>query len=48
LRLKDVTKVTLGFTATVGVGYLIYRGVRLLPSLTPVTWWTLPYNLVTP
>lgn len=48
LRLKDVTKVTLGFMATVGVGYLIYRGVRLLPSLTPVTWWTLPYNLVTP
>ena len=32
----------------VGIGYLIYRGIRLLPSLLPPLWWTLPYNAVTP
>ena len=34
--------------AGVGIGYLIYRGIRLLPSLLPPLWWTLPYNAVTP
>jgi RHS repeat-associated protein len=32
----------------VGTGYLLYRGVRLLPSLAPPLWWTLPTNLVIP
>ena len=32
--------------AGVGIGYLIYRGIRLLPSLLPPLWWTLPYNAV--
>ena len=34
--------------AGVGIGYLIYRGIRLLPSLLLPLWWTLPYNAVTP
>jgi RHS repeat-associated protein len=34
--------------AAVTIGYLIYRGVRLIPSCTPATCWTLPANLVTP
>ena len=29
-------------------GYLIYRGVRMLPSLVPALWWTIPANLTTP
>ncbi len=28
--------------------YGVYRGVRLLPSLLPPLWWTLPGNLVAP
>ena len=31
-----------------GGGYLAYRGLRMLPSLVPVLWPTIPYNLVTP
>ncbi|MBO4897800.1 MAG: hypothetical protein J5590_05845 [Clostridia bacterium] len=27
---------------------LIYREVRILPSLVPAFWWTLPANLATP
>lgn len=32
----------------VGLGYLIYRGVRMLPSLAPPLWWTIPGNLAAP
>lgn len=32
----------------VGLGYLIYRGVRMLPSLAPPLWWTIPGNLAIP
>lgn len=41
-------KVGVGVAAGVGIGYLIYRGVRLLPSLAPPLWWTLPANLAIP
>ncbi|HKX27213.1 MAG TPA: S8 family serine peptidase [Blastocatellia bacterium] len=34
--------------AGVGAGYLFYRGVRLLPSLFPPFWPTLPVNLAIP
>jgi hypothetical protein len=33
---------------TVGAGYLIYRGVRMIPSLLPVLWPTIPANLAAP
>ncbi len=38
------------FTSSVALlgSYGVYRGVRLLPSLLPPLWWTLPGNLVTP
>lgn len=36
------------FLGSVGIGYLIYRGIRLLPSLAPPLWGTLPLNLATP
>jgi hypothetical protein len=44
----DVARV--GGTAIVGAGvaYGIYRGVRMLPSLAPPLWWTLPGNLAIP
>lgn len=29
-------------------GYAIYRGLRMLPSLAPPLWWTIPANIVTP
>jgi Toxin with a conserved tryptophan and TIP tripeptide motif len=32
----------------VGVGYLLYRGIRLLPSLLPPAWPTLIPNLAIP
>jgi hypothetical protein len=38
--------------ATVVIGaagaYIIYRCVRMLPSLAPPLWWTIPFNLATP
>lgn len=29
-------------------GYVIYRGIRMLPSLLPPLWWTIPGNVVIP
>ena len=29
-------------------GYLLYRGVRMLPSLVPAMWWSIPANIATP
>ena len=34
--------------AAVGTGYLIYRGLRMVPSLFPVLWPTIPANAVIP
>ncbi len=34
--------------AIIGIAYLIYRGVRMLPSLIPTFWWTIPINVATP
>lgn len=33
---------------TVGAGYLIYRGIRMIPSLFPALWWTIPANVAVP
>lgn len=45
---ETVVAVGAGAVVTAGSGYLIYRGIRLLPSLFPALWWTLPANLTTP
>lgn len=29
-------------------GYVIYRGIRMLPSLLPPLWWTIPENVIIP
>ena len=44
----DVTKVIVGGVAVAGTAYIIYRGVRMLPSLAPPLWWTIPANVVIP
>lgn len=41
-------EVVVDVVATVGVGYMIYRAVRMLPSLAPPLWWTLPANVAIP
>ncbi len=45
---EDVCEGVLVAGGTVAVGYVIYRVVRLIPSCTPWTWWSLPANLATP
>ncbi|MNX73827.1 hypothetical protein D3C86_1052390 [compost metagenome] len=32
----------------IGGGYLLYRGIRLIPSLVPFLWPTLPANVLAP
>jgi hypothetical protein len=31
-----------------GGAYVLYRGVRMIPSLIPPLWWTIPANAVVP
>jgi hypothetical protein len=40
-------KVIIGASSAV-VGYGLYRGARMLPSLLPPLWWTIPINFATP
>ena len=40
---KAATVVVVGGTA-----YIVYRCVRMLPSLAPPLWWTIPGNLAVP
>jgi RHS repeat-associated protein len=47
IKLPD-PKTTTVTVVCVGVLYGIYRGVRILPSLAPPFWWTLPLNAATP
>ena len=44
VSLRDVATVATG----VGLGYIIYRVVRFLPSLFPPLWETIPANLAIP
>ncbi|HEU4714499.1 MAG TPA: RHS repeat-associated core domain-containing protein [Pyrinomonadaceae bacterium] len=41
-------KAVVGVVVGVGTGYIIYRVVRMTPSLAPPLWWTIPINLATP
>jgi Toxin with a conserved tryptophan and TIP tripeptide motif len=45
--MSNTDKALIG-VGTVGTGYLIYRGVRMLPSLFPPLWWTAPANAIAP
>lgn len=44
----DFAKKLFAAGAAVGTGYVIYRGVRMLPSMLPPLWWTVPGNLIIP
>jgi hypothetical protein len=45
---KRVGQAAAATGAAVGVGYIIYRIVRFLPSLAPPVWWTIPENALIP
>jgi Toxin with a conserved tryptophan and TIP tripeptide motif len=45
--MNNTQKVVAGGLA-IGAGYVIYRGLRMLPSLLPPLWWTLPANALAP
>ena len=47
----NFANIGIGIGVGVGIGlggYVIYRGVRMLPSLVPALWWTIPANAVMP
>lgn len=44
----DIAKGAAVAGAGIGIGYLIYRGVRMVPSLVPPLWPTIPANLALP
>ena len=45
---SDTAKAVGAGLAAVGAGYLIYRAVRMIPSLAPPLWPTIPVNLAVP
>ncbi len=45
---SDAVKRTAEVGAALGAGYVAYRVVRMLPSLFPPLWWTIPENAVIP
>ena len=45
---ENIGNALIGGAATMGAGYLMYKGLRLLPSLLPPLWWTIPGNLLIP
>jgi RHS repeat-associated protein len=50
-RQETIEKTATGVAVVGGTAagcYLIYRGARMLPSLVPVLWWTIPANAVAP
>lgn len=45
---KNVGKGLVVTGGTAAVGYVAYRGLRMLPSLVPALWWTIPANIAIP
>ena len=44
----SAAKVVVGGAAAIGGGYLLYRGLRMIPSLFPPLWPTIPANAAIP
>jgi RHS repeat-associated protein len=44
----DTLNVSAKTAAAIGGGYLFYRGIRMLPSLIPPLWPTIPANAICP
>jgi hypothetical protein len=47
IQLPSAKQIGIGIGVGV-IGYGIYRGVRMLPSLAPPLWWTIPLNAAIP
>lgn len=47
-RAKRTVKNVAKAGAVIGASYVIYRGIRMLPSLLPPFWWTIPGNVAIP
>jgi len=45
---STATKAVVATGAAVGTGYIIYRIIRMIPSLFPPLWWTIPENAAIP
>lgn len=45
---SDVSEIVAEGALAVGIGYLLYRGIRMLPSLFPPLWPTIPVNVACP
>lgn len=44
----STTEVVVATGATIGTGYIIYRVIRMIPSLAPPLWPKIPVNVVAP
>ena len=44
----NATEIVINTAVTAGVSYAIYRIIRMLPSLSPGMWWSIPINVATP
>ena len=47
-HVEDAVKAGFGIMVAGGVSCGIYRLIRLIPSVTPLFWWTLPANIAVP
>ena len=47
-EIGNFVDIAIKITNVVGTVYLIYRGVRMLASLLPPLWWTIPANVAIP
>ena len=45
---SDVSEIVAEGALAVGIGYLLYRGIRMFPSLFPPLWPTIPVNVACP
>ena len=45
---QRVVETTAKVGAGLGAAYLTYRVIRMIPSLLPPLWWTIPENLAIP
>ena len=47
-HIEDAVQTGIGIMAVGGIGYGLYRVIRLIPSFAPPLWWTLPANIAIP
>ena len=47
-HIEDAVQTGIGIMAVGGIGYGLYRLIRLIPSFAPPLWWTLPANIAIP